>query len=246
MTIQDIRLIFLKAVQRYAYDTNVNPNRCGGVKSFCSVLSLSEITDLDASNAKKVYNDFLSGLFWSRDWYFQGADANKLKREFPSFVFTKNNTTVENQSFACHSFEVAILQPEDCKDCGSCNRPTEVIQDDAEKTLRQIMLYVSTFEQFYVYELNKPTRTVWDTEEYLTRQVELNKIESFVATGKTIHSNYDFSQRLVINPFDRFTEMGLRGATTQLTFCGCSIEQGSFSDNVPIPAFVGNSVCVTC
>lgn len=240
LTKTDIRKIILKAVQRYP--TLI----CGGVNSFASIQSMADLKDIDTSNAKKIYDDYLKNLFWSRTWDLTGANPNTLKREFPTLATIFTNSSILHLSHNCVTVTLALLDSEDCRDCTDiCKRPSEIIADDCETTLVNILQYLATFKKFAIEMPNGATIETWDTAGYIQESITIGDIVSASVINE-IANHIDFNMRFDISPFNVENTQGLIGKTVRLTFCGCQLDNISFATQMPKINRIGTTHCSTC
>jgi hypothetical protein len=109
---------------------------------------MDDFKDIDQTNAGKFFRDYTQGLFWSHEWYFSGADENRIHREFPILCMAKVGSNEQNGR-ACYDYQFWLLEREDCKNCpAECQRPNEILLDDSEATLKKILNYVKGFRKF--------------------------------------------------------------------------------------------------
>ena len=238
LTRQDFINIFRQIVIAYPYDP------CKQINTF---VVADSIADFETANLNKTYLDFQTGSFWSRKWVLQGADPNKLCKQYPILAL-ENKVSTKKDIFSkttCSTWWVSILDVPDCPDCKSeCKRTWVQVDQDL---VRMIDIVIAEFSKFNLYTItvNGEEQSAWATQEQIDYWVTEGQIESYQVecTGAEV----------VIEPEAveiRSTDIGAtdkaRAVALSIKFCECIEEELVFNYITVSPKQVSRTKCTIC
>lgn len=242
ITKKDVFSIFKNLVMCYPYSD------CKQINTFAVVDS---IDDFDTDNLGKVYQDYLSGTFWSRKWFLSGANSNKLSKQYPILAIEQKRISKDiiDSKKVCYEFWSTILDVADCPSCkDQCKRSADQVDcdiQDAALLIQEELMTVGLYEVKFVDEVE--TKFIWVPSGQIVDWMNPNnpKIEWHELKVEFC----DFLDSANINIFS--SEIGIKDNARAVTFnfkiCTCGPQKERFNYSAKVdPKQIGTAKCDTC
>jgi len=204
---------------------------------------INSTTDLDDGNIGQLTKNFQDGTFWSRTWVYNGADPNKLEKEYSALVVeVKEARTKLLSGTTIYKGILTIATPIKCKDCPTPHIDTLAELD--EQLFCAISFVIDELLKNGKYQFSHTEEGIfegWASEGQVNYLNTLPEYESIMPLGT------DFCSILIQNELNPFiSEWGvdnLRTIALPLEFEICDKPVPAFNYNVPAIQGLGVVKC---
>lgn len=204
-----------------------------------SVVCVDDWSEFQASNFGQIYQDYLNGHFWARNWVASGAHPDKLKKEYPMLMMEhrKSNLPEGVKGIVCERVHLVLV---DKYDCEQCKHPRKVVSARMKERLKQIIVELSSFRECVVEDAEGCEYTIW------TNPCQLE------ALGYTLIEDCGNSMEDICEQATEFSSWSLEldkvtGWEVELNFCFCTAkEEVKFDYYKPDYKQLGVPTCENC
>lgn len=194
------------------------------------------------ANLKKIYDDYLNGFYWARDWAAKGADPNTICIEYPVLTAEVKRFTFEDYELRNGCFDLWIMIA-DQVDCRDCEHPRSIEEVDTDLQ-RIAMAVLREFSMFRLYTLDGiPTYATDAQVDYLVTNNLVTSVQGGKCTAVLVPVQ---DGPLEIVATDLGVPDKVHAVAFKLTFCGCRVEPLDFN-YVPLDQkTIGHAKCDSC
>lgn len=233
LTLEHILDIFRSIVIAFPYHKERRLNTFGYV---------DRVSDLNAENLQKNYEQFDAGYFWSREWVNSGAERSTIKTDYDLLFVENKQMTVLNLYKTpvpvTYKIFITIASPVKCDDCKE--RTWEQIDRD-----NRIMM-VMVLQELFKFQLYEITIGSGEDAEVIVKWMTPTQADAYDALEDvTVTDGCMLLKNLIAEPSDNvliytsnFGVDALRTQTVELNFKACITPETNFNYIVWPPVVV--------
>lgn len=194
------------------------------------------------ANLKKIYDDYLNGFYWARDWAAKGADPNTINVEYPVLTAEVKRFTFEDYELkdGCFDLWIMIADQVDCRDCEH-PRSVEEVDTDLQLTAMVVLREFSKFRQYILDEV--PTYATEAQVDYLVNNNLVDSVSGGKCAVLLVPTN---TEPIEIVATDLGVPDKVHAVAFKLTFCGCRVEPLEFNYAPLDQKHLGYAKCDSC